>query len=210
MNLLGLFSVGFVLGLTGAMAPGPLLTVTISESTRKGGIVGPLLVLGHGILEFVLLCAIVFGLGSLLNNRIIFSFIAFFGGIILIYMGSMTIKDLKRYSLDGAERSEGSGMHPVAAGILVSLSNPYWFIWWITIGMGYVMFAKGLGLHGIIAFFAGHILSDLAWYSFVSYGMQFGGKHMSMKVLRTILFFCSIFLILFGIFFIIKGYSFIR
>jgi len=210
MNMLGLFSVGFVLGLTGAMAPGPLLTVTISQSTRKGGITGPLIVLGHGILEFALLCVIVFGLGNLLNSSIVFSVIAFFGGIILIYMGSMTIKDLKHYSLNGTARSEGRGIHPVAAGILVSLSNPYWFIWWITIGMGYVMFAKGLGVQGVIAFFAGHILSDLAWYSFVSYGIQFGGRYMSIKVLKSILFFCSIFLILFGMFFIIKGYGFIR
>lgn len=210
MNLLGLFSVGFVLGLTGAMAPGPMLTVTISESTRKGGIIGPLLVLGHGILEFVLLCVIVFGLGNLLNNNLLFSVIAFFGGIILIYMGSMTIKDLKHYSLDGTSRTRGRGIHPVAAGILVSLSNPYWFIWWITIGMGYVMFARGLGFQGVIAFFTGHILSDLAWYSFVSYGIQFGGRYMSIRVLKTILFVCSIFLISFGIFFIIKGYNFIR
>ncbi|OPY71834.1 MAG: LysE type translocator [Syntrophorhabdus sp. PtaU1.Bin058] len=210
MNLLSLFSIGFVLGLTGAMAPGPLLTVTISESARKGGIVGPLIVLGHGILEFVLLCIIVFGLGNLLDNRTVFSVIAFFGGIVLIFMGSMTIKDLKRYSLDGAAKSEGRGMHPVTAGILISLSNPYWFIWWITIGMGYVMFARGLGFHGVIAFFTGHILSDLVWYSFVSYGIQFGGKYLSIRVLKTILLVCSIFLILFGIFFIVKGYSFIR
>ena len=210
MSLLSLFSIGFVLGLTGAMAPGPLLTVTISESTRKGGIVGPLVVLGHGILEFALLCIIVFGLGNLLNNRIIFSFIAFFGGIVLVYMGSMTMKNLKHYRLDGAAKPEGHGIHPVAAGILISLSNPYWFIWWITIGMGYVMFSRGLGIQGVIAFFTGHILSDLAWYSFVSYGIQFGGRYLSIRVLKSILLVCNIFLVLFGIFFIIKGYSFIR
>jgi threonine/homoserine/homoserine lactone efflux protein len=92
---------------------------------------------------------------------------------------------------------------------VVSLSNPYWFIWWITIGMGYVMFARGLGIKGIFAFFTGHILSDLLWYSFISYSIQFGGRFLGMKAIKAILLACSMFLILFGGFFIVKGYSFL-
>ena len=102
MNLTGLFAIGFIMGLTGAMAPGPLLTVTISESARRGGIVGPLVVLGHGILEAVLLVLIVFGVGSLLNNRLLFGFISFGGGLVLLYMAIDIIRGLKRYSLDQA------------------------------------------------------------------------------------------------------------
>ncbi|OPX98833.1 MAG: LysE type translocator [Syntrophorhabdus sp. PtaU1.Bin002] len=209
MTLLSLFSVGFIMGLTGAMAPGPLLTVTIGESTRRGGIVGPLVVLGHGILEFALLVLIVFGVANFLNSAKVFAGIALAGGIVLIFMGYSAIKGLKGYSLSAEPAGEKQGLHPVLAGIIISLSNPYWFIWWITIGMGYVMFARGLGLQGIFAFFAGHILSDLAWYSFVSYGIQFGGKFLSIRMIKGVLLVCSLFLVLFGIFFIVKGCSFI-
>lgn len=209
MSIFSLFSIGFILGLTGAMAPGPLLTITIGESAKRGGIVGPMVVLGHGILEFLLLVLIIFGLGSILNNKIIFFIIAFAGGIILIYMGCGTIKGLKNYQLSAAPSTTQKGLHPVISGIVVSLSNPYWFIWWITIGMGYVMFAKGLGIKGVLAFFVGHILSDLVWYSFISYGIQFGGRFFSLKVIKGILLICSIFLILFGGYFIIKGCGFL-
>jgi threonine/homoserine/homoserine lactone efflux protein len=209
MSLFSLFSVGFILGLTGAMAPGPLLTITISESAKRGGIVGPMVVLGHGILEFALLLIIVFGLGNILNNKVLFSVIAFIGGIILIYMGYSTIKGLKGYTLSVTPTERRQGIHPVFSGIIVSLSNPYWFIWWITIGMGYVMFAKGFGIKGVLAFFMGHILSDLVWYSFVSYGIQFGGRYANTKVIKAILLVCSLFLIVFGVLFIIKGYKFI-
>jgi len=209
MSMLSLFSIGFILGLTGAMAPGPLLTITIGESAKRGGITGPMIVLGHGILEFILLILIIFGLGSILNNEIIFSSIALGGGIILIYMGYGTIRDLKNYQLSVNPPDLHKGLHPVISGIVVSLSNPYWFIWWITIGMGYVVFARESGIKGVFIFFVGHILSDLVWYSFVSYGIQFGGKFFSIKVIRIILLVCSMFLMFFGCYFIFKGYKFL-
>jgi len=168
-----------------------------------------MVVLGHGILEFALLLIIVFGLGNILNNKVLFSVIAFIGGIILIYMGYSTIKGLKGYTLSATPTERRQGIHPVFSGIVVSLSNPYWFIWWITIGMGYVMFAKGFGIKGVLAFFMGHILSDLVWYSFISYGIQFGGRYANTKIIKAILLVCSLFLIVFGVLFIIKSYKFI-
>ena len=208
MNVWSLFAVGFVLGLTGAMAPGPLLTVTITESARRGGHVGPLVILGHGILELLLLLLIVFGLGSFLANRVLYTIVSFLGGIVILYMGISIMRGLPAYGLDAAAEGSGKRLHPVLAGIVISLSNPYWFIWWLTIGMGYVMFARGLGLAGIIAFFAGHISSDLVWYSFVSYGIAMGGKYVSTRVIKVVLFICSLFLLLFGLFFITRGYQF--
>jgi len=208
MSLWSLFAVGFVLGLTGAMAPGPLLTVTITETTRRGGHVGPLIVLGHGILELALLLLIVFGLGSLLTSPRLYTIVAFLGGIVIIYMAIAIMRSLPTYSLEAAEDTARRGLHPVLAGILISLANPYWLIWWLTIGMGYVMFAKGLGTPGVLAFFAGHISSDLAWYSFISYGVHMGGKFLSRRILKGMLFVCSLFLLLFGLFFMVKGYQF--
>jgi len=210
VSLFNLFSIGFIMGLTGAMAPGPLLTITIGESAKRGGIVGPLVVLGHGILELALLALIVFGVANFLNNPMIFSVIAFLGGFVLVYMGYGIIRSLKNYRLSELNITTNQGINPVITGIIVSLSNPYWFIWWITIGMGYVLFARDLGMAGVIAFFIGHILSDLVWYSFVSYSIQLGGKYMNLKIIKSILFICSLFLIVFGISFIIKGYNFIR
>ncbi len=209
MGILTLLSVGFVLGLTGAMAPGPLLTLTISESARRGGIVGPLLVLGHGILELAVLVLIVAGLDRLLHNHTVFAVISFLGGGILVYMGIDTIRGLRHYSFISEVKPERKRLHPVLAGIVISASNPYWFIWWLTIGAGYVMFARQVGIHGIAAFFAGHISADLAWYTFVSYGMHMGGRHLTTKVVKAILFVCSLFLVFFGLFFIIKGIRFL-
>ena len=127
----------------------------------------------------------------------------------MIWMSIDIIKDLRTYQLASTAEVSEKGLHPVLAGIIISLSNPYWFIWWLTIGMGYVMFAKGLGLLGVMAFFIGHISSDLAWYSFVSYGIHMGGKFVSTPIIKGVLFICSLFLILFALFFIAQGYRFL-
>ena len=66
------------------------------------------------------------------------------------------------------------------------------------------------GMSGILAFFIGHILPNLAWSGFASYGIQFGGSYVSLGVIKNVLLVCSIFLIIFKILFIIKGYNFIR
>jgi threonine/homoserine/homoserine lactone efflux protein len=62
----------------------------------------------------------------------------------------------------------------VWSGIFLSLANPYWLIWWLTIGLGYVIFAAKFGLVGVFLFFAGHILADLAWYTLVSAAVAYG------------------------------------
>jgi threonine/homoserine/homoserine lactone efflux protein len=91
--------------------------------------------------------------------------------------------------------------------ILVSLSNPYWAIWWITIGLAYIMTAMEYGAMGIVAFFFGHILADLLWFSLVSYGVTTGKKLLSEKLYQKIIEFCGLFLILFGVWFLIAGFG---
>jgi threonine/homoserine/homoserine lactone efflux protein len=91
-----------------------------------------------------------------------------------------------------------AGMHPVVSGILGSLTNPYWTIWWVTIGLGYLVSALRYGIPGIIAFFSGHISADLLWYSMISYAVSRGQKIMGERGYRYLLSACGIFLIFFG------------
>jgi threonine/homoserine/homoserine lactone efflux protein len=101
-------------------------------------------------------------------------------------------------------------MHPVLAGIVVSLSNPYWTIWWATIGLGYVIMGLKFGAAGIAVFFLGHICSDFAWYSFVSYGVAGGKRLLSEKVYQGIIAACGVALLLFGVWFFHAGLAALR
>jgi threonine/homoserine/homoserine lactone efflux protein len=203
--LLGLFYISFLIGLTGAMAPGPLLTVTIGESIKRGGGAGPFLALGHSLLEFFLLLLILFGFTKWLRSDTVYGIIALFGGVVLICMAISTIKAIPAYTLKKEPVTKHRGSHPFFLGAIITLSNPYWFIWWFTIGTGYLLFAKDFGLVGVVLFFLGHILSDFAWYSFVSYGVSFGGKSINTRILRIVLFFLCLFILFLAFAFLYKG-----
>src|SRR4030043_7163 len=139
--LAGIPATSFIVALSGALMPGPLLPVTVVG-------VGLLKAPRHGHLE-----------------------------------------------LDA--KSE-TGMHPVLAGVLMSAANPYWLIWWLTIGLGYVMFSMKYGWLGVALFFIGHILADFAWYTLVSGAVAQGRRFISDRLYQGFLAGCGVFLFGFG------------
>ncbi|MDX9872509.1 MAG: LysE family transporter [Clostridia bacterium] len=207
MSLAALFATAFVMGFSGAMMPGPLLTVTINESYRRGFKAGPLLVLGHGLLELALIAGLTLGLYNILAQPSFQSGVAVVGGLILLWLGWGMAKDAwaGRISLQNESRGFSRGMSPVLAGIVVSLSNPYWILWWATIGLAYVTQALQKGVAGLLVFFAGHILADLTWYSAVSLAAVSGKKVLSEGVYRGVLMVCGVFLLGLGLYFVQAG-----
>jgi len=197
LNLIGVFFTAWVVGFSGAMMPGPLLTVTISESARRGAKAGPLLMVGHAILELSLVIALVLGLKRFLVNQVFITTVSFLGGLFLLWMGCSMLKDVwqGKVSLDFSAKGRQSMIGPVAAGILVSLSNPYWTIWWATFGLSFITKAWVYGPAGLALFYTGHILADFTWYGAVSLAVAKGRKVMSDRLYRGIIAVCGAFLI---------------
>jgi threonine/homoserine/homoserine lactone efflux protein len=195
--LLGIFGTSFVIALSGALMPGPVLTVTISESSRRGFWAGPLIILGHGILELALVVFLLLGLGPYLNKDIVLGIVGLCGALILIWMALGMFRSIPSLKLNLEAEGQESG-HPVRAGILMSLANPYWTIWWVTIGLGYVVYAMKFGVVGVIAFFAGHISADFMWYSVVSFAISKGRGLMSDRMYKRIIAVCAFTLVVFG------------
>ncbi len=209
MTVSTLFVTAFLIGLSGAMMPGPLLTVTIVESARRGLIAGPLIILGHTLLELALILAIIEGLSVFLSNTGVSSAIALVGGTFLLYLGFTMSRDAIRGTMVmGAVNPDETGlsdkgMHPVIAGVVISLANPYWSIWWATIGLTYLTVSLELGNIGLASFFSGHILADLVWYTLVAAVVAGGRRFISPLVYKYIIIVCGIFLLVLGSYFIL-------
>ena len=211
MTLPTLFISSFLMAFSGAMMPGPLLTVNIHESYRRGFIAGPLLILGHGILESLLVIGLTLGLDAFLVQPLFKGSISLIGGIVLLWMGWGMARDslLGRVSLQMAADGKIKGMPPVLAGIVVSFSNPYWILWWATIGLTYLALAIQQGVIALAVFLAGHLLADLIWYSAVSFAVVSGRKIISDKAYQVILATCGIFLVVLALYFIWSGKTFL-
>jgi threonine/homoserine/homoserine lactone efflux protein len=199
-----IFVSSFVIALSGALMPGPVLTVTVSESARRGAIAGPLMIFGHGILELLLVVALLAGLAPLLSRDDVFIFISILGGVILFWMAYSMFKDLPNMRLT-FDNKEEKPRNLILAGILLSIANPYWLIWWATIGIGYIMYSVKFGVPGLIAFFLGHILADLVWYSLISFGIAKGRRFFNDGLYRKLIAVCATFLVIFSCYFFYSG-----
>lgn len=207
LSLPGIFLTAFLVGFSGAMMPGPLLTVTVNECGRRGFMAGPLVVLGHAILEILLVAGLVLGLGTFLALDPVTGAIGIVGGVVLLWMGYGIVKSayLGQVSLDVAVTGPATGIGPVWSSFITSLSNPYFILWWATVGAGYVAIARKLGAAGVGVFYVGHILSDLAWYSLIAVLATTGRRIVSDRVYRGVLGFLGVFLLGLAVYFISSG-----
>lgn len=205
-SLLTIFAGAFVVGFSGAIAPGPVLTVTISESLKRGFKAGPLIVLGHAILEIILLVLIAAGLGPFFQHPVVNTVFLWAGGLVLLVMGGQLLLTNRRMTEDAlnAEAAD-SPFGPILAGIVLSVSNPYWIIWWVTVGMGFVTQSLQHGFIGLAFFYVGHILADLTWYSFVSFSASAGRRLCPPMVYRIVFIICGMALLFLGGLFIVKA-----
>jgi len=204
ITLSTIFASSFIIALSGALMPGPLLTATISESSRRGFITGPLMVGGHAILELGLVIALLTGLAPFFQQPVVFVATALAGGAILLWMAFGMFRTLPTLQLSW-EGHQKKLNHPVVSGILMSVSNPYWIIWWATIGLGYILYSWQFGFWGIAFFFAGHILADLIWYSLVAAAVAGGEHFLTDRLYRGLIALCAVFLVVFAAYFVYAG-----
>jgi threonine/homoserine/homoserine lactone efflux protein len=155
-------------------------------------------------LELSLVVAIVYGIGQVLTRPAVVGGIGMVGGLVLCWMGWGMLRDARKVSLVFQEQKGVGALHPTWAGILSSLSNPYWTIWWATIGLTYIAFSLKQGPLGISLFYMGHILADFLWFVFVSSLVHHGRRWVSDRVFQKVIGVCGALLLVFGIYF---GYS---
>lgn len=206
MDLVSIFFVSLGVGLSGAMMPGPLLTVTINESYRQGFIAAPLLVGGHAVLEGSLVILLVLGLDQVIGNVIFFGVVGIAGGAFLIWMGLGMVMDVREQRLHlKLEGQKATRIGPFMAGLTTSLSNPYWFLWWATFGLSYLLRSLDHGVAGVVSFYVGHVMADVLWYFLVALLVVTGRRFFSDRVYNYVILGCGAFLLILGARFIGDG-----
>lgn len=208
-----LFAMAFGTAFSGAVVPGPLLFATVRWSARYGRLVGPLIIVGHAIVELPIVLAAAVGLGELMTRPGFLAAVGLAGGAMLIVLGIGMLRRLPRVRLprrQEAGRAESVTVgRIIASGALMSVSNPYFPLWWATIGLNFIAHAERFGLIGYGVFYVGHILADLVWYASVAESMHHGRRLLSDRAYRGLVGACALLLVGFGLFFGIRGWGFL-
>lgn len=210
-QLLGTF---FIISLTGALSPGPLTTMAIVEGSRRGKWSGFRLAIGHGLIEIVYVAAIAlilwYGRQAILQQPLVIGLIALVGGLFLAWMGwGMGFGAWNhRLSLEGDVAKE-SKLGLVPTGSAVTVSNPYWWIWWALVTPLYIERALAWGALGLTILFVVHWSTDLGWLTGLAWLTGSGRALFSARVYRVVLIICGAALLFFGITFIIAGIGFL-
>jgi threonine/homoserine/homoserine lactone efflux protein len=123
------------------------------------------------------------------------------GGIVLLWMGLGMLRT-RPQAFD--ERRDVAG-GCVLAGVTTTLANPYWLVWWATVGATLVASAGAWGLVGIAAFAVTHWLCDVGWLSFLSWGVFTSRRFQTPAVYRAVLVVCGAVLLGFGAYFLARG-----
>lgn len=204
LGLIGIALASFLAALSGAIVPGPVFALVVSESLRGSRAAGPLIVLGHFIIEYIIVFAVFLGLGSLLGSMSAKFMVKYVGGVILAFMGLRLIKsafnikdvEISERAPADADAARLSLLSLVFSGFLASCSNPYFFLWWLEIGVPTILGSISVaGLLGFFSFLIGHAAADLSWFSFIGYSVYKGKNMLSRKIIRLLLFISAGFLI---------------
>jgi threonine/homoserine/homoserine lactone efflux protein len=195
---------------SGVLSPGPLFFINLLYGSRYGSFVGLKIASGHAIIEFPLIIGLSYSLytfSSIDVSDTVFKVIGIIGGIFILIFSILQINTaLRDKKSSTTKKSKGiidskfNIRNPISIGFLFSLLNPFFIVWWFTIGSK--MISDSLVNFGIIEgtslVFFSHIWMDYFWLWFTSFMINKGKLVIKEKVYRLFVFAISVILGIYG------------
>ena len=190
-------TVGFI-SLSGVLMPGPVFAAAIVKGAERKH-AGAWIAFGHLVVEVPLMLCILAGLYYVFTNQWVKASIGLVGGVLLIYLGFRMIQ--KRREKESVRAA--FPYHPFLAGVITTASNPYFILWWATVGASLLILAMGFGLVGVVGLVVVHESCDLGWDYLVAY-TSFKSRHLWSRRSKAYIFgCCGLFLVAFGVYFML-------
>ena len=186
-----------VISFSGVMMPGPMFAVALAKSYRSPW-AGAQMSLGHAVIEVPLILLIYYGFAQFFQNTMLQLVLSVVGGGMIIWMGISMFRARTQVIQRGKDRSYGA----FSAGIIMSGLNPFFLLWWVTIGSMLIMRIIGFGVIGLAAFVVVHWMCDLIWLSFVSTLVYKTHSLWGRRFQEWIFIGCSLLLVGFGTWFL--------
>jgi threonine/homoserine/homoserine lactone efflux protein len=183
------------ISLSGVMAPGPITAATLAAGARSRH-AGAMIALGHAVVEMPLILLLVVGVGSFLESSAVSAGIGLAGGAVLLIMGTQLLLDLRK---EHAGSEVPVQRHPFVTGIVLTGANPYFLVWWATVGLALATKATELGVLALLLFAVVHWLCDLGWLEVLSVVGHKGNQVFGRRAQIVVAAVCAVVLLGFGL-----------
>ena len=189
-----------IISASGVMSPGPLFAANITYGLRHGTKAGIKIAIGHSLVELPLVILLGIGILSLEIFPEFKTIISILGAITLFVFAFIQIKStLKKNEKSETKLKQG----PIITGVLLSALNPFFIIWWLTIGLKLISDAMAIwAFVGILIVFVLHVWMDFVWLGSTAFLISKSKKIISNTNYKIIMLALSAVLIYFGITFL--------
>ena len=229
MNILEFAGEVVLLSASGVLSPGPLFLANLIYGSKQGYHAGFKIAYGHTIVELpllILLASGIFGLSVFTPGNGTIRIVGLIGGIAIILFSVAQIgSSLKKSRAAGDITNNnfqinGRTIHffskkinerlvrgPLIVGIVFSALNPFFLIWWLTIGLKLIsdsVYLFGV-VEGVFILFSFHIWMDYAWLVITAYLISKGQSILKLRYYYLSIICISIVLISYGCYLIVTN-----
>jgi threonine/homoserine/homoserine lactone efflux protein len=197
---------------SGALSPGPLTISAIAIGARKCARGGFLVALGHMLFEIPYIIAItLFAFSadfflkkpsvSYILTSVMFGFVLFFSytnikdGIDVLMGGEFKMKERGMI-----------GLNPVFVGFLLTCLNPYFLLWWLSIGLPLLRLSSSMGSIYLLIMYVAHVWLDYLWLTLMGFAGERSAKLLKSKGYGLLLIILGLILAVFAIDLALKAY----
>ena len=139
--------IGTLLGLSAGLAPGPLLTLVITETLQHDTGAGVKVALAPILTDVPIIILTLFILSKLSNFHTILGIISITGGFFILFMGYQSLRTQKV-----AITPQANHGNSLAKGVLANTLSPYPYLFWLSVGAPTMTKAINQNIRAALAF----------------------------------------------------------
>jgi len=210
MDIFGFIATIVVVTVSGTLAPGPLFFIIIAHGTKSGAKGGIAFSIGHTIVEFGLVILLALGFSTVSNEPAVKTIIGIIGGTFLLVFGVLQIHQFLISKSDVSGGKSISSRNPLLLGLIFTVLNPYFIIWWLTVGLKLISDSISFASWaGVLLMYVAHVWMDYVWLTATAYLAKKGTSLVSSSGYRIVMAVFGGILVYFGLYFFLSALRYV-
>ena len=193
-------SFGLVMGVTAGLAPGPLLTLVVSETLQHGISAGVKIALAPIISDAPIVIAILLVMGQVSNFNDFVGVLSLLGGFYVLYIAY----DSARFK-ESTNHNAGARTKSITKGVLANVLSPHPYLFWLAVGAPTIIKSASVSSIAPALFIAGFYLPLVGSKVLLAFLVGKYRDVLNGKWYKNIMRFLSLLLVVFAAFLFIDG-----